>query len=102
MPAKPSSNEEEYFKKLEIEKMKKHEEERAAKMAEEEKKRLRELHHMKCPKCGMDLMEITYEGVTLDRCVSCAGTWFDAGEMEHLMGDKDDSGVLSKVLSIFK
>ena len=101
MVEKPSSNEEEYFKKLEIERMKKLEEERAAKMAEEEKTRLRELHHMKCPKCGMDLMEIKYQTVTLDRCVSCNGTWFDAGEMEQLVEGKDD-GLFSKVISIFK
>lgn len=101
MVDKPSANEEEYFKKLEIEKMKKYEDDRSAKMAEDEKTRLRELHHMKCPKCGMDLMEIQYKGVTLDRCVSCGGTWFDAGEMEHLVEEKD-SGLLSSVISIFK
>lgn len=101
MVDKPSTKEEEYFKRLEFERMKKLEVERAAQMAEEEKTRLRELHHMRCPKCGMDLMEIQYEGISLDRCVSCGGTWFDAGEIEQLSGDKD-SGLLSKVISIFK
>ena len=101
MVDKPSNNEEEYFKKLEIEKMKKYEEERSAKMAEEEKTRLRELHFMKCPKCGMDLMEIEFQAIKLDRCVSCGGTWFDAGEMEHLIQGQE-SGLLSKVISIFK
>ena len=100
MTDKPSSNEEEYFRKLEIEKMKKLEKERSVEMAEEEKTRLKELHFMKCPKCGMDLTEVKHEGITIDRCVSCNGTWFDAGEMKQLAGDKE--GFAAKVVSIFK
>jgi uncharacterized protein len=101
MVDRPSTKEEEYFKKLEIERMKQLEAEKLAKMAEQERQRLRELHHMKCPKCGMDLMEIQYEGITLDRCVTCGGTWFDAGEMEHLLEERE-SGLVSKIMSIFK
>jgi uncharacterized protein len=101
MVDKPSSKEEEYFKKLEFERMKKAEDERLAKMEAAEKERLRELHFMKCPKCGMDLMEIQYQGVTLDRCVSCEGTWFDKGEVEQLVEGKEP-GLAAKILSIFR
>lgn len=101
MVDRPSSKEEEYFKRLEIERMRKLESERLAKMAEQEKQRLRELHYMKCPKCGMDLLEVQYGSVTLDRCTTCEGTWFDAGEFESLLTDKD-SGFFSKLVSLFK
>lgn len=101
MVDKPSNKEEEYFKKLEIERMKKFEAERLAKMAEEHKQKLKDLHHMKCPKCGMDLIEIEYGSVILDRCVSCSGTWFDSGELERLLTDKD-STFFGKLISIFK
>jgi hypothetical protein len=39
---------------LDFEKKKKIEEEKPRKMAEEERNRLKELHFMRCPKCGCD------------------------------------------------
>ncbi|HEY5609916.1 MAG TPA: zf-TFIIB domain-containing protein [Thermoanaerobaculia bacterium] len=98
---KPSKNEDEYFTKLELEKKRQWEQERAAKMAEGERQKLKELHYMKCPKCGMDLHTIEVEKVSVDRCVSCNGTWFDAGEMEELV-KHHDVGLFGRVMSIFK
>ncbi len=39
---------------------------------------------MRCPKCRSDMETVVYEGVEVDRCASCAGIWFDVGEMEVL------------------
>jgi uncharacterized protein len=97
---KPSDQEEEYFARQELERRKQAEQERQAAMASEEKDRLRELHYMKCPKCGMDLTTIEMKGIQLDRCVSCGGTWFDAGEMEQMMGQ--DQGVMDRIFSVFR
>ncbi len=97
----PSESEEEYFARIEFERRKTWENERASKMAVAEKDKLRELHLMKCPKCGMDLHTFELKGVKLDRCVSCHGTWFDAGEIEQVMGQEDKS-VLGKMLTMFK
>ena len=97
---KPSSKEEEYFARQELEKRRQWERERAAKMALEEREKLKELHFMKCPKCGMDLTELEYQGITLDRCVTCNGTWFDAGEMEQLLKEQG-RGLLGKVMGVF-
>jgi uncharacterized protein len=97
---KPSDQEEEYFARQELERRKKAEQERQAEMAVEERDRLRELHYMKCPKCGMDLTTIEMKGIQLDRCVSCGGTWFDAGEMEQMMGQ--DQGVMDRIFSVFR
>lgn len=96
----PSEKEEEYFARQELERRKKAAEERERQMADEEKSRLKELHYMKCPKCGMDLAHIELKGIELDRCVSCGGTWFDAGELEQLMDDK--GGLFSQIKNVFR
>ncbi|MBI1723502.1 MAG: zf-TFIIB domain-containing protein [Gemmatimonadetes bacterium] len=85
MPDKPSSNEEEYFLKLEAERLEKRRQEAAARRTEEEKEGRRKLHHMHCPKCGGQLVEERYHGVQVDRCSECRGVWFDAGEAESLL-----------------
>ena len=41
---------------------------------------------MRCPKCRSDMQPVNYDGVELDRCNSCRGLWFDAGEVEALAG----------------
>jgi uncharacterized protein len=43
---------------------------------------------MKCPKCKTeDLGEFTVEGVTVDRCPSCTGIWFDRQELSELLAE---------------
>lgn len=86
MPRKPSESEEEYFARIEYERRKKAEREKQEKLASEEKERLRRLHHMKCPKCGMDLLEIDYKSIKVDRCSGCEGVWLDPGELEAVAG----------------
>ena len=44
---------------------------------------------MKCPHCTVGLIPETYEGVTIDRCPSCAGTWLDAGELSHIVETRE-------------
>lgn len=100
MPVKPSEKEEEYFAREEFEKKKKEEEETRFRMETEEKKRLKELHYMHCPKCGMNLIEINYKGIAVDKCSSCDGIWLDAGELEAI--SKLEKGVLDKVFGVFK
>ncbi|MDA8122948.1 MAG: zf-TFIIB domain-containing protein [Deltaproteobacteria bacterium] len=96
MSRKPSESEEEYFARLEFERRKKAEEEKQEKLAEAEKKRLKELHYMHCPKCGMDLIEVDYRTLKIDRCSSCDGIWLDAGELEAAVGL--EKSVLSRFL----
>ena len=64
--------------------------ERAAKEKADETKRLRELHFMKCPKCGHDMKEEPLEGVSVDRCTHCEGIFFDAGELEQIFAQKEE------------
>ena len=55
-------------------------------LAQAERDKLKQLHQMRCPKCGMELKEIEVRGVQVDRCFSCNGPWLDAGELEKLGG----------------
>jgi hypothetical protein len=100
MPVKPSEKEEEYFARLEFERLRKLHEERDKQIAENEKRRMKELHHMRCPKCGMELTEVDYQGVKIDKCFSCEGVWLDAGELESLTALKKPA--LDGFLRIFK
>ena len=92
--------EEEYFARMEYERRKKVEEERQNKLAVEEKKRLRELHFLRCPKCGMQLLEIDYKGIKVDKCSECEGIWLDLGELEAV--SKLEKGGLDKLFSVFQ
>ena len=98
MPIKPSENEEEYFKKLEIQRRLQAQAQKAGTLAEEEKKRLKELHYLCCPKCGTKLEEAVLEAVTVDICPGCHGVWLDEGELEKLKaGGKGFFGSLREV-----
>lgn len=96
---KPSEKEEEYFARMEFEKKKKEEDEKQKKLAEAEKKKLKELHHKKCPKCGMELIEIDYKAIKVDKCSGCEGVWLDAGELETV--SKLEKSGLDKLFSVF-
>ncbi len=37
-----------------------------------------------CPKCREAMIIVEYEGVETDCCLSCGGTWLDAGELAWL------------------
>ena len=44
---------------------------------------LKELAHMRCPKCGEHLMATKHVDVTVDECPACRGVWLDKGELEE-------------------
>jgi hypothetical protein len=80
----------------------KREKERAAQESEAERKRVRELHFMKCPKCGHDLKEELLDEVTIDRCSFCEGIYLDAGELDTLFlkKEKDQKGFFGRLLKL--
>ena len=90
---KPSKNEDEYFLKLDAERIK----EMRAKLDQERAQAERKSHWMKCPKCGASLNETEYHHVKVDVCPDCGGMWFDAGEIEMVDQVKEHrvSGFLS-------
>ena len=100
MPIKPTVKEEEHFVRMEFERKKKIEMEHQEKLAAKEKERLKEIHHMKCPKCGMNLVEIEYRSIRVDRCSACEGVWLDSGELKAVT--ELDKSLLDKLYSVFR
>ena len=99
MAMKPTEKEEEYFARMEFEKLKKIEMEKHKMLKEGEKRSLKELHFMRCPKCGMEIIEVDYKGLKVDKCSECDGVWLDAGELEAVA--KMDKSGIDKLFSIF-
>jgi hypothetical protein len=100
-PGKPSTSEDEYFVREDAEKKR-----RMALQAKKEKeaaelKRLRDLHFMHCPKCGLQMHEVKLRGVDVDVCFSCSGVFLDKGELEKLE-QPESRGVMSSILNWFK
>lgn len=99
MPIKPSEKEEEYFARQMFETKQKVEQEKQQNLAEAERQKAKELHFMKCPKCGMNLVEIDYKSIRVDRCSSCEGIWLDTGELARIV--KLEKGALDRLFSVF-
>ena len=88
--AKPSSEEEAYIARQEADKKRQLARAHAAEIHAEELDRLRALHYMRCPKCGLELAEVLFRGVKIDKCFHCNGMWFDGGEFEQAAGEEHD------------
>lgn len=93
-------SEEEYFVREDAEKMKRLAQKFSARVEQAEKERLKELHWMRCPKCGMELSPILFKGVTIDKCFHCNGVYLDDGELEKLAGK--ESSFVASLASLFR
>ncbi len=93
---KPSRNEDEYFVKLEAERL----ERKRLELAKLAKDAERKSHYMRCPKCGGSLVTELFTNVQVDRCPECHGLWLDAGELDVVM-KHEDKGILTKALGDF-
>lgn len=76
--------------------------ERAAHEKAAESRRLKDLHFMKCPKCGHDMAAHVIQGIAIERCGFCEGVYLDAGELEALFLRKTDEnrGMLRKLIGL--
>lgn len=100
-PGKPSTTEDEYFVREDAEKKRK-----IALLAKKETEvaelaRLKALHWMRCPKCGLALQVVKYNQHDVDVCFACKGIFLDEGELEAIV-KKEKSGVMGAVLNWFK
>jgi len=100
MPVKPTEKEEEYFAREEFNRATKIEQKRQKEIETENRLKLKELHFMRCPKCGMQLVEIDYRGIKIDKCTACEGIWLDAGELELIA--QLDRSVIDKFFAGFR
>ncbi|MCP4726397.1 MAG: zf-TFIIB domain-containing protein [bacterium] len=85
-----SENEERLIEEIK-EKAKKKKEEEMQKKLDEEKTKLKDLHWMKCPKCGHDMSAVYIEEIEIDKCGNCEGIYFDKGEFHNILLKKEDS-----------
>jgi Zn-finger nucleic acid-binding protein len=54
---------------------------------------------MDCPVCKEPMIVLELDEVEVDFCLDCRGIWLDAGELELLLGNEDES---NQVLAGFK
>lgn len=95
--SKRSHTEDEWFAKYErdlIEDLKRERMRREQRVTEalqqEEARRRKELHWMHCPKCGSQMQdEIIDENIKIERCSLCGGLFFDRGELEQILLEKE-------------
>ena len=80
MKFKPHDEEQKWAKRMEMDIKK----ELLANLPEEEKEKLRELHWKKCPKDGVDLVDININGIVVEKCLICEGIWLNRGEIEKI------------------
>lgn len=46
---------------------------------------------MNCPACHNPMVALELAGVEIDHCLSCKGTWLDAGELDLLLEGSEGS-----------
>jgi len=97
MPQPPTDQENEYFQREELERLRRKRREESSRLATQEKDRLKELHWMQCPKCGLELAEIQYLDVAVDACFGCGGMFLDKGEIEKIR-DHQEPGWVDRML----
>ncbi|HJW34508.1 MAG TPA: zf-TFIIB domain-containing protein [Holophagaceae bacterium] len=100
MPVKPSTPEETFFAQQELERRRSLARAREERLRDDERRMLKERHWMRCPKCGMELLEIEHLGHRVDQCSACRGLWLDAGELEALTG-AGEGGFLGHLRKVF-
>ena len=92
---RPSTSEEEYFAREELGRRRAAALERQSHLDQDERERLNAPRDLHCPKCRVPLQRATVQDVHVDRCGSCHGTWFVAGELEQLA--TENAGVLRMI-----
>ena len=89
--------EEEYFYRKNQELLAKKRAELDAQRQAQESAQLKELHWMRCPKCGQQMSDEELAGIKVDRCGSCGGIFLDAGELDLLLRAEGQAGFLASL-----
>jgi hypothetical protein len=98
---KPSTLEDEYFVREDAEKKRRIALEMKKALASEERQRLKDLHFMSCPRCGMKLQQVRFRQVDVDACFSCGGLFIDRSQVDRI-ARPEGRGVMWAVLNWFK
>lgn len=98
---RPTSAEEEFFAREDAEKKRKIALEMKKHTDAVEREKLRALHHMRCPKCGLELQEVAFRGVNADLCFACGGVFLDRGEID-LIAQPEQKGIMAGLLELVR
>jgi hypothetical protein len=99
---KPSTTEDEYFVREDAEKKRRIALETKKALALEEQRQLKELHWMRCPKCGMQMQPVNLrKDLDVDTCFSCGGIFLDKGEIDIIAAPRQ-KGIMGAILNWFK
>ena len=98
---KPSTTEDEYFVREDAEKKRRIALETKRALAADERRRLKELHWMHCPKCGMEMSEVRFRNLDVDTCFSCGGIFLDKGEID-VIAEPRQKGIMAAILNWFR
>lgn len=60
--------------------------------------RFRVIRCSMCPACKKPMLILELDGVEVDHCPTCLGTWLDAGELEALLSS-DENGAIASLTS---
>jgi Zn-finger nucleic acid-binding protein len=71
-------------------------------MKKEEARKLKDLHWMRCPKCGAGLYEQNLLGIRVDVCPICDGIHFDGEELQELVlkSQQERREILFRILGV--
>ena len=86
------SNEEEYFRRVESERLERRRQDSASQKNAAEELAARHAAIGRCPKDGSQLHQLTYMKVTLDQCPECKGIWLDHGEGRAILAAEQKAG----------
>ena len=92
--------EEDYFARIEREKKEKLKAQLNEQQSEAALQERKELHWLKCGKCGADMNTEIFRGVEIEICPDCGSVLLDPGELEQLAGE-DQSGWLGGLTAFF-
>lgn len=100
MPYQPSEKEQEYFLREEMQRLRQLREERRRRREEDERRKLKELHWMHCPKCGVEMATTTMYAVEVEVCPGCGGIFLDAGELDKVLEENTRGGFAAAIGSL--
>jgi len=80
--------EEDYFARIDREKKAALKAQMDAEAADKAKEERKNLHYLKCGKCGGDMAPKLFKGVEIDLCGDCGSVLLDPGELEELAGEE--------------
>lgn len=100
MTTKSGDLEDEYFTREDALKLQALAQKKAKETAAAELEALRKAHWMRCAKCGFEMKEVLFKGVTIDKCFNCGYVGLDDGELEQLAGKAHN--VIESLVAVFR